>query len=820
MLNGFMKQLLVCFFFLFPSFMYAQQVDSILVKYSEQFAPEHIHVQLDRSVYGTGEIIWFKAYVVLAHNKDMLSKNLYLDWIDDDSKVLAHQVYPISESAISTGLFSIPKLFTGKALHLRAYTKWMLNFDTAFLYHRDIPIVHLQNVVNKNAAVTKTKNDIDFNKNTTTSTGSLVNPTLTFFPEGGDAIAGINCKLAFLSCDQWGRPVNIKGEIKNNKGIKVANIETQHDGMGSFWLLPSSAENYIADWKDENGKTYQTALPKIQPEGITLNISETNGKKKFTILRSDNAPDNLKLLHLVATMHLQPVYMATINLSSEQSGTGLIPEDSLSAGGMIVTVFDKNWQPVAERICFVDRLDASTFKTSIIWEKKSLEKRGYNQLLITIADSLASNLSISVTDAGLPKDTINSRNILSDLLLSGDIRGRVHNADYYFSDTTEKIQTDLDLVMLTHGWRRYDWSKIIKGVYPTITYPRDTNYYSLSGKVSGISKKKLSNSGSLFLVLQEQDSTKQSKMVTVNKDGSFAVPVLLFDSTKIYYRFTGKKDPSAYMNFNLDKSNLLLTALHASVNKNTPLYAPVLGLKDTAADNRQDYFLGKQDQHRAKELDTVTVRGHRKSEVEKMHDMYVNNPLYKGNGIVPSFFLDVEHSAAIPVGSIADYLEGRVPGFRYGQWFYRSPVPIMFFYITDEGAPSEDPPNMSMSDVAYIEAFPPPFAGVVLNAGAILIYTKKGNDVEADTRKMPSVYSEGYTPLKEFYLPNYSGKDSSNHNEDVRPTIYWNPVLLTNKNANKVRVGFYNNDISNSFRLVLEGIDSDGKITYFEEEIK
>jgi hypothetical protein len=817
-----MKHLFVCLLLLFPSFMYAQQVDSILLKYSEQYAPEHIHVQLDRSVYGTGEIIWFKAYVVLAHNKELLSKNLYVDWIDDDSKVLAHQIYPISESEIATGLFSIPKQFAGKALHLKAYSKWMLNFDTEFLYQRDIPIVHLQNVVNKNAALTNTKADADFNKNTTTSTGSLVNPTLTFFPEGGNAIAGINCKIAFLCCDQWGRPVNVNGEIKDNKGIRVASIETQHDGMGSFWLLPSSAENYVADWKDENGKTYQTALPKIKPEGITLNISETNGKKKFTILRSDNAPDNLKLLHLVATMHLQPVYMANINLSSEQSGTGLIPEDSLSAGGMIVTVFDKNWQPVAERICFVDRLDASTFKTSITWEKKSLDKRGYNQLLIAIADSLASNLSISVTDAGLPKDTINSHNILADLLLTGDIRGRVHNAGYYFSDTTEKIQTDLDLVMLTHGWRRYDWSKIIKGEHPTITYPRDTNYYSLSGKVSGISKKKLGNSGSLFLVLQDQDSTKQSKMITVNKDGSFALPILLFDSTKIYYRFTGKKDPSAYMNFNLDKSNLLLTALDVTVDKNTPLYAPVLGLKDTADDNRQEFFLGKQDQHRAKELDTVTVRGHKKTQLEKMQDIYVNNPLYKANGIFPSYFLDIEHdvTASIYPGGVVDYLDGRIPGFRNGKWFYHGPDTIHFYYITDEGAPSEDPPTISMSDIAFVQAFPPPFAGVFLNGGAILIYTKKGNDVEADTRKMPSVYSEGYTPLKEFYLPNYSGKDSSIQNEDVRPTIYWNPVLLTNKNANKVRVAFYNNDITNGFRLVLEGIDSEGKITYFEEVIK
>ncbi len=792
------------------------------MKYSEHYAPDHIHLQLDRSVYGTVDTIWFKAYIKSGFDNEELSKNLYVDWIGEDEKVLAHQIYPISSSGISTGLFAVSKEFTGKVLHLRAYTKWMLNSDSSFLYQRDIHIVNQQNLLNKNSTVGNTQKKSNANLPISTAANSLVNPALTFLPEGSNAVAGIGCRIAFLCCDQWGRPENVKGEIKDSKGNNVSNIEVRHDGMGSFWLLPLSGENYTADWKDEQGNTHQTSLPVIQPEGITLNISDADNDKKFVIQRSDNAPDNLKQLHIVATMLMRPIYMATINLSNDNATTGLIPEAGLTAGGMVVTLFDKNWQPVAERICFVDHIEQSTFKTNITWEKKSLNKRGYNQLLITIPDSLPSNLSISVTDAGLPKDSINNNNILSELLLTGDIRGGVYNPDYYFSDTTEKIKADLDLVMLTHGWRKYDWSKIIKGEYPPIKYSRDTGYYTLSGKVSGISKKKLSNSGSLFLVLQGKDSTKQSRLVDVNMDGSFALPTLLFDSTRIYYRFTGKKDPSGYMNFNLKKSDLMLTAFNANVNKNIPMSVPVFEMKDTVGDNRQNYFLSKRLQLDKHELTTVTIIGRKKTDQEKMQDKYVNNPLFKGNGVMPSYFLDIEHSttASVFVGSIIDYLNGNVPGFRNGQWFYRSSTPISFKYIIDEGAPSEDPPFIPMSNIAYIEAFPPPFAGASLNDGAIVIYTRKGNDVDTNTSIMPFVYSEGYTPLKEFYLPNYGGKDSLKQEEDIRQTIYWNPILLTNKNANKVRVAFYNNDVTDSFRVVLEGIDSEGKITYFERVVE
>jgi hypothetical protein len=48
---------------------------------------------------------------------------------------------------------------------------------------------------------------------------------------------------------------------------------------------------------------------------------------------------------------------------------------------------------------------------------------------------------------------------------------------------------------------------------------------------------------------------------------------------------------------------------------------------------------------------------------------------------------------------------------------------------------------------------------------------------------------------------------------DIRTTLYWNPYVITNKKSPRVRIQFFNNDISKKLQVVLEGINSDGKMT-------
>jgi hypothetical protein len=80
---------------------------------------------------------------------------------------------------------------------------------------------------------------------------------------------------------------------------------------------------------------------------------------------------------------------------------------------------------------------------------------------------------------------------------------------------------------------------------------------------------------------------------------------------------------------------------------------------------------------------------------------------------------------------------------------------------------------------------------------------------------------KGYTPVREFYQPHYdNNKIEDYHAEDFRSTLYWNPKLRLDKSTRKMNLVFYNNDISNKFRIVVEGVNQDGKLCRIEELIK
>jgi hypothetical protein len=129
--------------------------------------------------------------------------------------------------------------------------------------------------------------------------------------------------------------------------------------------------------------------------------------------------------------------------------------------------------------------------------------------------------------------------------------------------------------------------------------------------------------------------------------------------------------------------------------------------------------------------------------------------------------------------------------------------------------------SLSMSDVAYIKVFRPPFWGGFLGGpgGAIAVYTKKGSDATRGLKGLNNTTIAGYTVTKEFYSPNYSLPNSP-ATLDMRSTLFWKPNIITDAATKKVKFVFYNNDITKRFRVVLEGMNDDGRLVHFTTVLK
>ena len=125
-----------------------------------------------------------------------------------------------------------------------------------------------------------------------------------------------------------------------------------------------------------------------------------------------------------------------------------------------------------------------------------------------------------------------------------------------------------------------------------------------------------------------------------------------------------------------------------------------------------------------------------------------------------------------------------------------------------------------MSDIAYVKVLTPPFVGAPGGgtSGAIAVYTRRGDDVANTPGKgLENNTITGYTAIREFYAPDYSSFNPENEKKDVRTTLYWNPRVITSPKKNKATLVFYNNDETKSFRVIIEGMSLDGKLTRLEQ---
>ena len=779
----------------------AQNLEATLQTYADRYMPEKVHLHYDKGAYAPGETVWFKAYLVEGLMPAERSKNFYVDWLDEKGIVLHHTVSPIVDGA-TNGQYAIPEDYKGKYLQVRAYTRWMMNFDTAFLYSKNIRILSKAGTA-------------------TTSKPAPVT-ALQFFAEGGELVAGITNKIAFKATDQWGLPVTLRGSVQTAGGTLIDSFRTVHNGMGFLLLQPQGSEALVAKWKDAKGAVQTTPLPLIKAEGISMQIGIAGTRRQFTINRTANAPDALKKLHLVGTMHQQMVFKADIDLSALTAKKGLIPTENLPSGIVTITLFDAAWNPVAERITFVDNGDY-TFGADLQVNHWGLNKRARNELQITVPDSIAANLSIAVTDAALAPDS--SSNIVSQLLLTGDIKGYVHNAPAYFLKENENAAQQLDLVMLTNGWRRFKWEDVVKGKLPTITHPRDSSYLALSGKVYGFTPAQLAGSnGNIIVIARQQDSASRMIISPIGSNGVFKESDLIFfDSLSVYYQLQPAKDlKGGEVRFMEER---MKSPDYKRFSKHFIAFNP---WNDTSGNFRQ-YMLTRAQQEasdlmKEKMLATVTVRTKVKTPLEVLDEKYASGLFRSGDGY--QFDL-VNDKFSTSYTSIFQYLTGKVAGLQISgngsdvsmQW--RGSTPTLFL--------DEMPSDISMissipvSDVAYVKVIRPPFVGAVGGGagGAIAIYTRRGNDVAQSPGKgLNTQVIYGYSLVKEFYSPNYASFDRRNEQPDLRTTLYWNPLLYTAPNKKNVTLSFYNNDVTGAFRVILEGMTRDGRLVHIEQVLE
>lgn len=784
------KNTIVLILILIANWANAQFYDAALNKYEEQFPKEKMHIHFDKTIYNLNEIIFYKLYVLEGNDLTTLSKNVYVTWYDTSGNYIKQTVAPLIQSS-AKGSFDVPAKYKGNFIHMKAFTRWMLNDDSVFIYEKYIPI--------NSGSITKVKEIRPQTK-------------LEIFPEGGVLVNGLKTKLAFKATNGFGIPVYIKGVLQNSKNEILDSILVAHDGMGMFNLKPVEGENYHLRWIDENLQQGITSIVPAQKEGVSLSVSMGNKKAYVQVERTKNVSNNYKRLKLLVHQNQHLLYSVDFKSGEPLQQKIALNIDTFSTGIVQFSLFTGDWLPIAERILFVNN-QLPVFDAKISFSALDLNKRGKNTVEVQVSDTADANMSISITDATmvLPEQ----QSIYSDFLLSSEIRGKVNNPAYYFSSDADSVAEHLDLVMLTNGWRKFDWDKLSAGILPELKYPMETDYMKLSGNLSVSAKRKFPKDLMLNVVMQGKDSSKQFVFVPVLKDGSFEdKTVFFYDTSRITYSFNNNVNLT--LNSQVHFDNGLLKPDKTKISNS--LFGNRQSWGDSKAMEKLNDYLNKQKffrkQIEASTLKEVVVNTTVKTRIQLLEEEYPSAMFKGGNG----FFFDIANDiSANGAGNIINYLSTKV-----SIWLLNSNSE---FFLDDARIIVQDVIKaIPISSIAYVKVLRPPFVGIVggghaagssLPGGIIAIYTRHATSTIEDPRFKKAVENSvlsGYSVFKEFYNPNYE-KTSDNFLADNRTTLYWNPYVLTNAKNQKVSLEFYNNDTSKKLQIVLEGINSNGKLT-------
>ena len=334
---------------------------------------------------------------------------------------------------------------------------------------------------------------------------------MQFFPEGGDLVEGIESTVAFEAKNEFGKAADVEGFVSGEDGKPIAQFASYHNGMGSFNLNPQDGKNYRVHITKPVGVEDVFEIPAAKADGYVLHADVSN-ENEVALNISSNKMENLNLVGQTRGK----IYFTSVIKAVAGKNTIKIPASLFPEGVAQFTVFDSKGVQRCERLVFLNKKEG--MKLSIETDKEKYLPREKVKLTLHVTDASgapsAASLALAVANDQLLSFADDKQaNILSTMLFGYDLTGKIEEPNFYFDATEAKADAALDLLMMTHGWRRYSWKKVMNGDLPLLSFLAEKTL--ISGKVMD------GNTGQPLRNAQVKISPNGKWMLT-GDDGAFA----------------------------------------------------------------------------------------------------------------------------------------------------------------------------------------------------------------------------------------------------------------------------------------------------------
>jgi len=761
-----------------------QEVQNSYNLYKQSALQEKIFVHTDKNVYLAGELLWFKVYCVDGNdNKPIdLSKVVYVDVLDNSQNRLL-EAKIVMKNGSGSGSLYVPVTISNGNYKLRAYTSWMKNFSPDFFFEKQITFLN------------------PLKSPETAVKGVAPTYDIQFFPEGGNLVAGIKSKVGFKAVAQNGSGVDIRGIVTNANNDTVARFKSLKFGMGSFSFTPAAAESYKAIITVGNGSPVTRNLPQVNSQGYVMTLTSNGNTLNVSVATNENGGGNVYLF-VHTRQDVKSAESAQIN---NGVATFTVDKSELGDGISHLTVFNSSKQPVCERLYF--KRPSKKLLIDASADQQQYDTRKKVNVSVAAKEPSGQALDADMSIAVYRVDSlqgIDQSNIFSYLWLKSDLRGNIESADYYFNNTGTEADEALDNLMLTQGWRRFQWSEVLDNRPFAYTYPPEYTGHIINARIVNIQ----SGAPAAGIITYLGVPGKRVQLYTSQSDSTGRLIYLtkdLFGPGEIIDQTNELKDSTYRIDvispFSEQYTKTTLPAYDFDQGTSRTFQEHSLGVQvlniysgdlikryyDPLIDSSA--FYGRP--YKTYKLDDFTRFTTMEEDLREYvsEDNIVNS---KGN-----FHIKVLNHRGFLDGDPLVLVDG-VPVFNVNKIFIIDPLKVK---------------KLEVEPFRY-------YYGPSEEEGVFSFTTYKGDlgGVELDPHAIVVDY-EGMQLQREFYSPVYDTEtQAASRIPDFRNVLYWSPAVSSGKNA----ASFYTSDQPGKYVGVIQGITAGGDAgsTWFSFDVK
>lgn len=633
---------------------------------------------------------------------------------------------------------------------------------------------------------------------------------LRFFPESGELVEETDNKIAFEALNEFGKGADVSGEIVDESGYVVTKFESFHLGMGAFNLKPKKDKIYYAKISSPAGNDSLRRLPEAVRYGYILSLTEKNADKIRWNIHSSESSNNIYI-----TAHTGGILQYSKRLKLKKGDNNLeVNTSAFPAGIAVFTLFEET-NEVAERLVYLNNDKRLNIKIDL--EKDVFAPKEEVSLSIETADDkgnpISANIGLSVVDEQLLTMADDKQdNLLSYMLFSSELKGKIQEPAFYFDKDEPKADKAIDYLMLTHGWRRFKWSDVFE--------PSDTDFKNTAERFGSVYGYVLDSEGKpvqadVFLIelggrkrIAKLNTTTEGHFVFHNIDNTGGVSV----STKLPNRV------------------VLIEGIPLLGEKDSRQVKDSAGNDVFGWSEKDEYEPAEKDDRSGSKKGAYTITQSFESDAQYMDEVIVigygaqrKKSLTSAISAVNAYDLgllsretDITTALSGMVSGIRITQSNGAPGYtpnisiRGTSTLINTEPGIIINGIPVEGNTSELLNMLNPQDIESLNVIKSAEAGAVYGSrganGIIEITTKNPH---FRTRYIPPKPQYRGTSLRKrtFYEAPVYIQDKENVSGE-NSTVYWNGRVYTGKEGKTV-LKFKNNNTSSTFRITAEGISPD-----------